>query len=110
MKKVIYNKLLLQAEEAKDQGLFKLASGILKAIESFPEDIDVKYEKDELNKDIYETLWQLVNNLIEYHNIESVDAQKVDSVIESFTEDFINQVEEALGVQEQEESEEDSDN
>lgn len=106
MKTVIYNKLLLQAEEAKEQGLHKLASGILKAIESFPEDIDVSYEKDELAKDVYESLWQLVNNIIEHHDVESVDAQKLDSVIEDFASEFIQQVESVLCVNEEDVDEE----
>lgn len=105
MKTIIYNKLLLQAEEAKEQGFNKLASGILRAIGSEPEDVDVDYEYEELHKDVYESLWQLVNNIIEYHDLESVNAEKLDAVIDNFASDFIEQIESVIGTK-SEESEE----
>ena len=98
MKKIVYKKLLLQAEEARDRGFDKLASGILKAISSEPEDLEVEYSASDLQKDVYDQLWALVNNVIEHHDIESVDSEKLDSVIEQLSIDVIEQLESALGV------------
>ena len=46
----IYNKLLLQAEEAKDLEMKKLASGILEAIGSFSSDEQEEFSYEDLKE------------------------------------------------------------
>ena len=109
MKTIIYNKLLLQAQEAKLQGFHRLAGGIFQAIGDEPEDISVDYSREELQKDVHNGLWKLVNNIIEHYQIESVDAEKIDEFIDVFSSDFIEQLEALIDVdsKSQEDSEED---
>lgn len=95
---VIYNKLLLQAEEAKDQQMTKLASGILGALGPLPEDEQVKYAFTEVEEDIHSGLWSLATCILKYHDISSIDAAKLDIVIESLASKFINEIENSLEI------------
>ena len=94
----IYNKLLLQAEEAKNQNMDKLSDGILSAIAQEPSDEQTSYCYSDLNNDIYCGLWKLSSNIIKYHNLESVDAQKIDGIIEVLANKFINELELTLDI------------
>ena len=91
--KIIYNKLLLQAQEAKYQGLNTLASGIFNAIGAYPEEENIKYSYEELNEDVYKGLWKIAGNVIQYYDINRVDAEKVNNLIESFASQFIEELE-----------------
>lgn len=96
---IVYNKLLLQAEEAKEQNLEKIANGILGALTPYPEDEKINYSFSELNDDVYHNLWSLATNVLKYHNLESVDAEKIHETIEIFAEKFISELETTLGVE-----------
>jgi hypothetical protein len=100
LNKIVYNKLLLQADEAKEQGMKKLAQGILGALTAYPKDEHGSYASVELNDDIYRGLWALSTNVISYYDLESVDAEKVNEIIEIFAEKFISELETSLGVTE----------
>lgn len=95
---VIYYKLLLQAEEAKDRNLTKLANGIVKAIGSMPEEEKVNYSYSELQDDLYDGLWKLAANIIKYYDLNSVDAEKLDKTLESLANKVINEVEKTLDI------------
>lgn len=99
MNTVIYNKLLLQAEEAKEQGMKKLADGILSALTAVPEDENIKYSFSELDEDIYKGLWSLAANVIKYYDIDSVDSEKVNEVIEILSSKFIEELQVSLGIE-----------
>jgi hypothetical protein len=79
---VIYNKLLAQAEEAKDQDMKQLASGIMGVLTPMPEDEFTTYSSDQLNEDIYNDLWKVAANIIKYYDLSSVDAEKIHEAIE----------------------------
>lgn|SRR5574339_257878 len=96
---VVYHKLLLQAEEAKEQKLTKLASGIMNALGPYPEDETVEYAYGQLNEDVHQEMWKLATHVIQYYGIESVDAQKLDEVLESLANKFVNELESSLGVE-----------
>jgi hypothetical protein len=95
---VVYNKLVLQAEEAKELGLTKLASGISSSLGDSPEEQTGSYNFDELQGDVYQELWKVVACVIKYHNLESVDAEKVHEALESFANKLIEEVENSLNV------------
>jgi hypothetical protein len=82
---VVYNKLVLQAEEAKFQGLEKLASGILNGIGSYPED-PATCSLEDVKAEIYNSIWKIATSVIGYHNIESVDAGILNEEIEILAE------------------------
>lgn len=96
---VVYEKLILQAEEAKEQNMPKLATAILGSLTSSPEQELTTYASGELNNDIYRGLWKLATNVIKYYDLESVDAEKVNEVIEVLAKKFISEVEFSLGVE-----------
>ena len=93
---IIYNKLLLQAEEAKDQNLTKLASDILLALGDAPEDHVVKYSFSEMEDDVNSGLWEVVSCILKYYDMESVDAEKLNSIIELYSSKFIQEITEFL--------------
>lgn len=94
----VYNKLLLQAEEAKHQHLTKLASGVLGAIGAFPEEEAAHYNLEELQSDVYDGLWKLAACVVKYHDVNSVDIERVDQVLEALADKLIDQVEISLRV------------
>ena len=106
MKTIIYNKFLLQAQEAKLQGLNKLSVGISQAISSGPDDTEVDYSSEDLHTDVYNSLWKLVDNITEYSGAESADSEKLDKLIDSFASDFIEMVTSNLEEESKEEDEE----
>jgi hypothetical protein len=95
---VVYHKLLLQGYEAKEQNMTKLASGIFGAVGPTPEEELVKYASEEVEEDIYRGLWSLATCVLKHHDVSSVDAEKLNEVIESLASRFINEIESSLGV------------
>jgi|SRR5580698_5227637 hypothetical protein len=95
---VVYQKLLLQAEEAKDQDMVKLSTGLLNALGPVPEDELVSYNFEELQGDIYTGLWKLAACVIKYHDLDSVDAEKVHQVLEIYSSKLIEEIEQSLSV------------
>lgn len=102
MKKVnseIYHKLFLQAAEAKEQGMEKLAHSVLDAIGPIPEDEIVSYSSLQLESDLHSGLWKLATHLIKYHDLKSVDIEKLNQSIELFSEAFSQEMEKVLDIQ-----------
>lgn len=95
---IVYHKLLLQAEEAKDRGMTKLASGILNSLGSFPEDEKSNYDFTQLKEDVYQDLWKIASCVVKYHDLQSADAEKIHEVLEVFASKLIEEVERSLNV------------
>lgn len=90
---VLYHKLMLQAEEAEYQKMEKLSFHIKEALGSeFSDEMKV-YAQDELENDIHQGLWKLATCVLRYYNSTSVDAEKLDSVIESMASKLIEEIE-----------------
>lgn len=96
---VLYKKLYLQAEEAKELGLEKLASGIYSAIGPLAEEELSEYSYHELKDDVYIGLWKLYLNVMKYYDVDSAKAEEMHDLIEQFAEDFIAAIEDKLGVE-----------
>jgi len=77
----IYNKLFAQAEEAKEQGLVKLADHIMDAIEKQPEVEVPEYSYSELEANANSDLWKIAANVMKYYDIQSADVEKVQVVL-----------------------------
>lgn len=99
LNETVYNKLVLQTEEAQEQKLIKLAEAVSEAISVGPETEIVTYAFTEMNDDVHKELWKAAVNVLKYHDFTSVDVQKVDEVIESFAFKFIDELESSLGVE-----------
>jgi hypothetical protein len=98
LNETIYNKLLAQAEEAKEQGMTKLAESILEAIGSFPADEVQEYSYTQLNDDIHRDMWKIASRLMVYYDVTSADAEKVDQAIVSWASKVVTDLEVALSV------------
>ena len=75
---VLYNKLLLQAQEAQDQGLTVLSEGILEAIGPQPDDSKDASTHVQLKEEIHRDLWKIASKLFVFYDLASVDALTVD--------------------------------
>lgn len=101
MKKVnsiVYNKLLLQAQEAKTQRMEKLAAGVMAAIGPMAEDEEVQYKYSELKDELYNGMWKLATNVIKYYDLPSADIVKIHYRLESLAGKFLEELEETLNV------------
>jgi len=96
---VIYNKLLLQAEEANDQGMVKLANSITEAVGPESKENNEQYSYASLQDDIHTDIWKIAAKLIAYYNPDSVDALKVNEDIITLAEKMTNELELTLGVE-----------
>lgn len=96
---IIYNKLLLQSQEAKAQNLTKLASGVISALGPVVEDEHVQYGHQQLQDEIYDGLWKLATHVIKYHDVESADASKIHDRLEALADKFIEEIEQSLDVE-----------
>jgi len=99
LNETIYNKLLAQAEEAKEQGKVKLASDIFGCIGSYAENEETEYSSAQLESDLKAELWRAASNIMNYHGIESIDAEKLDLALTICAEKLLNEVETALNVE-----------
>ena len=95
---VVYQKLLAQAKEAREQGMVKLAEGILGAIGSFPADEPEEYCYGQLQQDIYGDLWKVAARVLKYYDLKSVNAEKLDEVLTILASDVVDALEESLAM------------
>ena len=98
LNKIIYNKLVLQAEEAKNTNLTKLASGVLGGVGSFPRNESelFTYSENEYSSDVYNTLWKVALSSIKYYDLKSVDIQKIDDILIVIAEKIMQDLEDQL--------------
>jgi len=96
---VLYNKLMLQAQEAEYQDKGILSLHIKEAIGDESDDSLDTYAQDELSDDVHQGLWKLATCVLRYYNVDSVDAEKINSVIESMASQFVEEVESVLDTQ-----------
>lgn len=101
LNETVYNKILIQAEEAKELGFNKLATGVLGAMAPMPRETIESYGALELKEDIYKKLWKAAMDVIAYHDLESVDIQTVDEAVSDLTTKVLSAVEASLNVTDQ---------
>jgi hypothetical protein len=97
LSKITYDRLLAQAEEAKELGFDYLEEGIISSIGDEPTENQETYSSLQLDKDIYNDLWKIAVNVIAYHGAKVVDASKVDDVISKLAETVLSELEASLG-------------
>jgi len=96
---VVYQKLLLQAEEAKVRDMKKLAIAVLNGLGTVSDEEKTVYSSTELKEDIYNGLWKLAFNVIGYHDLESADIEKLNNAVAFATNNFVKDIEQALDVE-----------
>lgn len=92
LNEIVYNKLILQHEEAKERGLNKLASGIIACAGALPEQDYNTYSWNQMDSDVYADLWKTASNILKYYDVTSLDAEELNNSIELFAEQFINNI------------------
>jgi hypothetical protein len=96
---VVYQKLLLQAQEAKAREMKKLAGAVLNGLGPTAVEDKAAYSSTELKEDVYNGLWKLAFNVVGYHDLESADIEKLDRAIAFATDNFVKDIEQALEVE-----------
>jgi hypothetical protein len=98
LNEVVYHRLLLQAQEAKERGLHKMADSVMNSLGPVPEDEVVQYSYSELQKDIHQGVWKLAVNVMKYYDVESVDIERMNDTLETLASSLINNLEDVLDV------------
>lgn len=101
LNKVAYERLVVQAQEAKELGIDHLAEGVLASIGAIPKEESEKetYSSIELERDVYNGLWKIAVNIMAYHDTVKIDASKVDEVINSLSATVLAQLEKSIDLQ-----------
>ena len=97
LNKNIKDRLILQAEEAAEQGLTKLAHRIINAIESDDNELE-NYSYSELKEEYYCNLWKMAKLHIAFYGIDNADVVKLDKTIVSWASKTIDELDAALEV------------
>ena len=98
LNKTIYGKMVLQAEEARELGLTKLANDVFDAVGVMPREETIVYNEIDLRSDIDVALWKIATDVIAYHDLGSVDIQAIEEVVGELSEKVIAEIEDKLGV------------
>ena len=94
------DRLVLQAQEAKTQGMEHLSDGIFRMIMG----VDIKettnhFNYDELSKIVQQSLWEATGRIATYHDLPMVDVQRMMPLIAEAAEKFIREVERSYDVE-----------
>ncbi len=93
LNEVLYNKILLQAEEAKDKGMIKLANAAVGSLTAIPESEKITYSWNEMSDDVHKGLWKLATCVMKYHDAESVNIELVDEAMERLASKMVEEME-----------------
>ena len=99
----VRQRLVAQAEEAKELQLEKLASDVLSSVGSVARDEgeEFTFSYEQLKEGVHQSLWKIAVNIIAYHDANRSDIQKVDLAVSDLTEKVLAEVERSLNVLEQ---------
>jgi hypothetical protein len=100
LNKEIYNKLLLEVAEAKDQGLVKLANGVAQSLPSEVRNEGEVVSEDKLETEVYNYFWNIAMSVVDYHDLKQLDTLQLNSHIEKMASQTINDLRKILQVQE----------
>ena len=98
---VIYNKIILQAEQARELGMEKLSEAIFSTIGAVSKDdseID-DYSLAKLEDDVSKLLWKISYRIMDYYNLESVDVKKVEASVDDLTLLIMDELKYAMNIE-----------
>lgn len=99
LSKIAYERLICQAEEAKELKMEQLTDGLLSALGPMPRSEEkLTYSEAALQDTVYKALWKVALEVVAYHDLKSVDAQAINEVVADFTGKVIEEVEVSMGV------------
>lgn len=94
MKKILQDRLIAQAEEAKELGMAKLAEAISNSLD---DTTDICQEK-QLDKIAYDNLWKIALATADYYDLKNIDTQKIDALLNSFIPTIKEELKQSLNV------------
>lgn len=97
LNQTIFRKLQACAEEAREQGLVKLAQNIESAIGDSPGEPE-PYSYSQVEDDVHREIWKAAMHLARYWGVNSIDVMKLDNSILIWASEMIDEVERSLGV------------
>lgn len=96
---IVYQKILLQAQEAKLRDMKKLAGAVLGGLAPAPAEEKITYSFTDLKENVYNGLWKLAFDVVGYHDLNTADIEKLDKAIVYATDNFVKEIEHALEVE-----------
>lgn len=93
-----YQRLVAQAQEARELHQTELAEQVLGAVGATPreEGEDFVFSYAEMQNEVSKSLWKVAMEVISYHDAKKADIQKLSIVIEELTEGVIVSMEKVL--------------
>jgi biopolymer transport protein ExbB/TolQ len=105
LKNSVYNKIKLQADEAKEQGMNKLAKAVESAIDEkrnltpfTNKKEQAQYSFQEMSENVHKDLWKIAATLVAYYDVENVDISKIDKTLVSWAEKLVDDLEKTLQI------------
>jgi len=93
-----YNKLKLQAYEAREQGMEKLAEAVDTAIGNSPQFETKEYSSLNLDKEVHKDLWRIATKVLAFHDLDSANIEQIDQSLSVWAEKIISDLEKTLQV------------
>lgn len=100
VRKKIYDRIVAQAEEARDRGFDELSEFAFKSVGSFPEE-EYVYQKDEMENEVQTNLWKSAIEIIKYYDIVNADIGKINAIIKKCSEDLEKELKTSFDVKNQ---------
>lgn len=97
---ILRDKLLLQAEEANEQGMTKLGNTVLEIVGTESSENIEKYSYSQMTDDVHRDLWKVATRLMKYYDVQSLDIEKLDKIIASWSNKVVQDLELSLDVDE----------
>lgn len=97
----MYNKLVLQAEEAQEVGLTKLAGAVFDALPKQADDGHKVFNYEELEHAVYYKIWKAALDVVAYYDFDTLDIQKIDDMLKDTAKQLIKKVETGIGTESQ---------
>jgi hypothetical protein len=98
LNQTVHRKLVAQAQEAKSRGLVKMGQDILDAVGPECMSEPEEYSYSQLKEDIKSDLWKSATRLIGHYNVNTVDAEKMQKMIEVLAFEVVSELEGILDV------------
>lgn len=97
MKKILAERLNLQASEADTQGKTSLAEILTNVIVKNSTDIrnnDDKYiyDKKDFKKDVYNDMWNVIIRTADFYDITDIDSEKMNEVVNKLANSLIHEL------------------
>lgn len=102
IKKTLFNRLAVQAQEAEIQGLTKVADALTSQIEKNSayvrkNDEFYVYSEKDVKSDIQNKFWDIIVRIADYYDA-NIDAKDMQYIIDKAANDILNEVRVKLGI------------